>query len=131
MTQEPAHALWLDVPCDHHAAVTVRQALRETDGIGGSLWEALLVGSELVTNAVLHSGGASDHILEVRADLRRGRLLISVHDPGISGHPAQPRQTGSGLGGWGLRIVEQLAERWGSERPDGYRVWAELRLGPG
>jgi anti-sigma regulatory factor (Ser/Thr protein kinase) len=83
MTQEPAHALSLDVPCDHHAAVTVRQALRETDGIGGSLWEALLVGSELVTNAVLHSGGAADHILEVRADLRRGRLLISVHDPGL------------------------------------------------
>jgi hypothetical protein len=27
-----------------------------------------------------------------------------------------------------LRIVEQLAQRWGSERPDGYRVWAELAV---
>jgi anti-sigma regulatory factor (Ser/Thr protein kinase) len=128
MTQELAHALSLDVPCDRQAAVTVRQALRETDGIGGSLWAALLVGSELVTNAVLHSGCAANHILEVRADLRRDRLFISVHDPGVSGHLAQPRQAGSGLGGWGLRIVEQLAERWGSERPDGYRVWAELKV---
>jgi anti-sigma regulatory factor (Ser/Thr protein kinase) len=128
MTPEPAHALSLDVPCDNYAAVTVREALRGTDGIAGSLSEALLVASELVTNAVQHSGCADDHMLEVCADLRRDRLLISVHDPGISGRPAEPRHPVSGLGGWGLRIVAQLADRWGSERPNGYRVWAELTV---
>lgn len=89
----------------------------------------MLVASELVTNAVLHSGCASDHRLKVRATLQRDRLLISVHDPGISGASVQPRRPEhSALGGWGLQIAEQLAERWGSERPDGYRVWAELAV---
>ena len=32
------------------------------------------------------------------------------------------------MGGWGLRIVDALCERWGEERDDGYHVWAEISL---
>ncbi len=106
----------------------MRKALGELDVDGPTLEDGRLVASELVTNVVRHSGCATEHMLEVRASRDRDRLLISVHDPGISHQSAQARDDGGELGGWGLRIVEQLAQRWGSERPDGHRVWAELAL---
>jgi anti-sigma regulatory factor (Ser/Thr protein kinase) len=119
--------LSLDIPCDRHAPATVRDALGEVhDGIW-SLDDGLLVASELVTNAVRHSGCQPDHTLQVSVGLAREGLVISVHDPGISRVDAEPRTTEDiEPGGWGLRIVDQLATRWGAERPDGYRVWAEL-----
>ena len=130
MRRQSSDILSLEVPCDRNAPATVRDALAEVDGVGSSLSDGLLVASELVTNAVLHSGCEMDQLLEVRASLRRDRLMISVHDPGNSGERAQPRREGSELGGWGVRIVERLARRWGSERPDGYPVWAELEVRP-
>jgi anti-sigma regulatory factor (Ser/Thr protein kinase) len=89
----------------------------------------MLVASELVTNAVVHSGCEQDHRLSVCVSERNGRILISVHDPGItSGWAVTDTKEREVPGGWGLRIVDQLSERWGSERPDGYRVWAELAV---
>lgn len=119
--------LSLELPCDDHAPVTVREALAEIHDGGWSLDDGRLVASELVGNAVRHSGSEPRHRLRIDVSRRAGRLLISVHDPGFSGDmvrlgrgdPAQP-------GGWGLRIVAQLCEAWGAERPGGYRVWAEL-----
>ena len=97
--------------------------------------DGLLVASELVSNAVQHSGCTGVHDLRVDIGRRRDSLLISVHDPGLSGDAAglvgsEPSEPG----GWGLRLIERLSLRWGSERPDGYRVWAELPVygdGPG
>jgi anti-sigma regulatory factor (Ser/Thr protein kinase) len=111
----------------------VRDALGEVHGGDWPLDDGLLVASELVTNAVRHSGCEPDHRLRVDVKLGQDRLLISVHDPGLSGRGARPRfdvgeSDSPEPGGWGLRIVEQIARRWGAERPDGYRVWAELAL---
>lgn len=116
----------LDVPCDRKAPAVVRKALAEID-LRWPVDDGILVATELVNNAVLHSVCTSDHKLNVRARVRQDRLVISVHDPGRSGQTANPRRTDvSEPGGWGLRIVEQLSSRWGFERPDGYVVWAEL-----
>jgi anti-sigma regulatory factor (Ser/Thr protein kinase) len=89
----------------------------------------MLVASELVTNAVVHSGCEQDDQLSVCVSERDGRIVISVHDPGITGRRAiAETKDRQGAGGCGLRIVDRLSERWGSERPDGYRVWAELTV---
>ena len=87
------------------------------------LADALLIASELVTNAVLHGGTVAR--LDVRADDRS--VTISVTDRA----PALPevRDPGpSATSGRGLRIVEALSVNWGVEpRPqDGKAVWAEL-----
>jgi anti-sigma regulatory factor (Ser/Thr protein kinase) len=120
-------ALSLEVPCDRHAPMAVRQVLADMHDGGWSLDDGLLVASELVTNAVRHSGCSDAHNLTVDIARREGNLLIAVHDPGLSAKIAEPVSTESSeVGGWGLRIIERLSARWGSERPDGYRVWAEL-----
>jgi anti-sigma regulatory factor (Ser/Thr protein kinase) len=87
--------------------------------------DARLVASELVTNAVLHSDCRSGDTIEVFARLGPDRLMIAVHDPGSSSRntPPSPSRDDDGMG---LRIVEEIARRWGSERPDGLLVWAEL-----
>jgi anti-sigma regulatory factor (Ser/Thr protein kinase) len=91
--------------------------------------DALLITSELVSNAVKHSGcGPADEV-EVVAELTPGGVLIAVTDPGRSGGtPARMAAGSTWGGGLGLRIVEHLARRWGAERRDGLRVWAELPL---
>jgi len=139
---ESVELLSMELPCDLHAPSAVRHALDDSASLGRLLEDGLLVASELVTNAVLHSGCADQHMINVRAELFGDHLLISVHDPGLSGRDAAPAQAersaevsktyshagnASGQdGGWGLQIVDRLARRWGAERPDGYRVWAEL-----
>lgn len=84
--------------------------------------DAVLLGSELVTNAVLH--GRS----EVRVDvLRNGRRLhVSVHDEN-SRHPARVRDDPDALDGRGLALVASLAASWGvDDDPTGKAVWFEL-----
>lgn len=107
--------------CDRHAPATVRRALAELEA-ADLPEERTLVASELVTNAVLHSGCEEEHILEVRAAVRPGRLLISVHNPNARGG------TDSEFRPWGWRVIGRLSQGWGCERPDGYLVWAELAM---
>jgi anti-sigma regulatory factor (Ser/Thr protein kinase) len=119
--------LRLDLPCAPDAPATVRAALRDT---GSESDDVLLVASELVTNAVVHSGCEPGHRINVEVSEQSQRVLISVHDPGLSDLRAVPRPaSASAVGGWGLRLVAQLSERWGADRPKGYRVWAEVAVG--
>lgn len=128
MLEPTSESLRVAVPCDPRAPAVVRDVLeRSQEDAGWVLGDAKLVASELVTNAVLHSGCSADQTLEVRVDVWAERLRISVRDPGRSGRDAEVR-SGESVGGWGLQIVEQLAERWGSERAEGYRVWAEIGM---
>jgi anti-sigma regulatory factor (Ser/Thr protein kinase) len=55
-------------------------------------------------------------------------VLTEVIDDG-AGFEAPPRDSPSGdRCGWGLFLVERLADRWGVVREDnGTRVWFELR----
>lgn len=85
--------------------------------------DAVLVISELVTNAVRHAGTE----MRVALELRDGALTVSVHDRG----PGLPRLVPAAerrLGGRGLAIVARLAEAWGVVVEDGGKaVWCRLR----
>jgi anti-sigma regulatory factor (Ser/Thr protein kinase) len=90
-----------------------------------------LIASELVTNAVVYSGCTEEDEIELHVDRTNQHLLLSVLDPGRSGNSAVlavSEQRDSG--GLGLFVVEQLASRWGAERSDRYRVWAEVSVAP-
>jgi anti-sigma regulatory factor (Ser/Thr protein kinase) len=84
--------------------------------------DALLLTSELVTNAILH--GRSEVCVEVQ---ERGQLLrVSVFDEN-SRHPQPVDEDPDALDGRGLALVEALARSWGVEdRRLGKAVWFEL-----
>lgn len=84
---------------------------------------AMLIVSELATNALLHGTGAITLTVSRRAD----RLRIEVADEGHPPRIAVVAPGTLGVGGRGLYLVDRLASRWGAV--DGTaRVWAELFL---
>jgi anti-sigma regulatory factor (Ser/Thr protein kinase) len=119
----------LTVPCAPSASAAVREELGRLDELGWVLGDVMLVASEMVNNAVVHSGGTPHDDLQVRASRRAGLLTVSVRDPGLSGSRAQPAPpTELPVGGWGLHIIDALCECWGEENDDGHWVWAEIKL---
>jgi anti-sigma regulatory factor (Ser/Thr protein kinase) len=87
--------------------------------------DALLVTSELFTNAVMHGSGGID----IYVTLDREALRIAVVDDGRRTPDRWPRREAMPtLGGRGLRIVDTVASTWGNNcDPTGRtRVWAEM-----
>jgi len=119
----------LEVRCNRDAPSLVREAVDNALNGGAIREDARLIASELVTNAVRYSGAGPEQLLEFRIRLQPESLIISVHDPCVAGQKAHLRQDPAG--GYGLRIVDRLATRWGAEHPDGQRVWAELPVPAG
>jgi anti-sigma regulatory factor (Ser/Thr protein kinase) len=79
-----------------------------------------LIVSELVTNAIKHTGTG----VSVIVSRRLAGLHIAVAD-GAPGRPRIPEQRGDS--GWGLRVVDGSAVRWGIvPTPDGKVVWATV-----
>ncbi|MGW4204232.1 ATP-binding protein [Streptomyces sp. NPDC004726] len=92
---------------------------------------ALLVLSELLTNAVCHAVMTPGREIETRCTRSPGGLRIEVHDAG-EGRPSPKEPAPDATGGRGLWLVDTLADRWGvSEREGpGKVVWAELETTP-
>jgi anti-sigma regulatory factor (Ser/Thr protein kinase) len=83
---------------------------------------ALLVTSELVTNAYRHA--RSESRLSIRLDGQRVR--IEVHDGGSGDVKLRPPDSAR-TDGRGLYIVDALADRWGHYRVrHGAVVWVEF-----
>jgi sigma-B regulation protein RsbU (phosphoserine phosphatase) len=88
--------------------------------------KAVLIVSELVTNAVVHAGTA----IELRLDWDGPHLRIEVTDGGPARGALMSHQSPAG-GGRGLFIVDHLSESWGFEiGRTGKRVWANVAAVP-
>lgn len=86
--------------------------------------DAILLTSELVTNAVLHA----DSDLEVRIGLRDGIVRVEVLDDSPGGLICR-QQSNDATSGRGLAMVNTLAVLWGSDPiGEGKSVWFELAL---
>jgi len=116
------------LPADAGAPALARAYVgRQAVGLPPDLVDdALLVISELVTNAVQH--GEPEIVL--RLQVGRGGLRASVQDAG-SARPELPAHNpdSHAVQGRGLRIVEALSSCWGVEPGDqasGKVVWFEL-----
>jgi anti-sigma regulatory factor (Ser/Thr protein kinase) len=93
------------------------------EGVEASVIElAVLMVSELVTNAVAHTGGMI--CLTVHADTHWVR--IEVEDNG-RGRPVLRAPTEDQHDGRGLQIVDALATDWGTEQRATHKVvWFEI-----
>ncbi len=92
--------------------------------------DAALIVSELVTNSVLHAKVGPGQTLTVRCATLEDRLRIAVTDPGSSLEPHLRPSDDRNPGGYGLKIVDELASAWGIERDGSGRttVWCDLPL---
>jgi serine phosphatase RsbU (regulator of sigma subunit)/anti-sigma regulatory factor (Ser/Thr protein kinase) len=96
-----------------------------TDRLAG---DAVIVASELVTNAVVHAG--TDVVLDCWLEPDTGALVVEVLDHHPSRAPrdavAEPSHEPTEYGR-GLRLVAALAESWGiTYRTGAKTVWARL-----
>lgn len=85
---------------------------------------AVLLTSELVTNAVLHARGDVHLSVELTSD----EVRIEVVDSSPTS-PAVQTPRVDATGGRGLILVQSMSKRWGSRLvPGGKAVWFELGL---
>jgi anti-sigma regulatory factor (Ser/Thr protein kinase) len=109
------------------AASAARNALLALDERvdGKTLDDIRLLVSELVTNAIRHAE-AEGGTVELNVTIAGDRVRVEVADPGTGFEP-QPRDDEMNRpGGWGLYLVDRIADRWGVVRNRMNRVWFEL-----
>ena len=109
------------------AAGEARAALTVLDGRidADALDDIRLLVSELVTNSVRHSG-AERELVRLMVTSRGGTVRVEVSDGGRGFQPRARTKAQDEVGGWGLHLVDRLADRWGVETGRRTRVWFEL-----
>jgi len=89
--------------------------------------DLLLLVTELVSNAVCHAPVGPEQSLRVGVRWARGRVNVEVVDPGRTFTRGDARRRPDESGGWGLVLVDRIAERWGVRRTEaGTAVWFEI-----
>jgi anti-sigma regulatory factor (Ser/Thr protein kinase) len=88
-----------------------------------------LLVSELVTNSVRHSGMEPPNSVALNVVLDHDTIRVEVRDGGSGFDPLPRDHDRSRPGGWGLYLVDRLADRWGVARDHFTRVWFEIDLG--
>ena len=115
----------LDAPAAARAAVAAWMTghVDET-----TLADAQLLVVELVANSVRHADTPADAALSVRGEIRGDALRLEVEDRGSGGSIVRRAPDLQHGGGFGLNVVEAVSRRWGVDRDDGTRVWAEIGI---
>jgi anti-sigma regulatory factor (Ser/Thr protein kinase) len=97
----------------------------------GAVGDAVLVVSELLSNAIRHARPLPGASVQVAWALDDDAVEVAVSDGGALTRPILTQATVSALGGRGLSIVEYLARTWGVRSDDaGLTVWAVLAAPP-
>jgi len=116
--------VWRVPEAVRHARRFTKRTMRSW-GVEDSMDVILLVVSELVTNALVHTGG------QVRMDLtlfnHRLRIAVADNSPRT---PIKPTSIGwEATGGRGILLVEAVSVSWGTVPVSGGKqVWAEIVL---
>lgn len=101
--------------------------LREAGILTPAIGDAVLVVSELLSNAILHARPLPGARVLVAWALTDGCVEVAVSDGGSLTRPRPAQPSPSSIGGRGLAIVEHLSFRWGVRAGDvGTTVWAVL-----
>jgi anti-sigma regulatory factor (Ser/Thr protein kinase) len=127
-------SLRLDLRRDVQAPAIARAAVDgwcpELEGGQARLETLLLLVSEIVTNAVMHSRAPADAPIVLTASVAGQKVEVAVIDAGEGFTPPARRTPGASdrmtIGGYGLYVVDCAASRWGVDGVGGTRVWFEL-----
>ncbi|MGH9067401.1 MAG: ATP-binding protein [Acidimicrobiales bacterium] len=120
--------IWL--PAEPTSAGEARRFVEDALSRSGQeslAWAAVLLTSEVVTNAILHARSAT----EVHLSAGPGSVTVEVTDDG-EGIPDLDPKGEMAEAGRGLAMVGALAEEWGVVRTEaGNIVWFRLVTGAG
>ncbi|MGZ4639159.1 MAG: ATP-binding protein [Actinomycetes bacterium] len=130
----PAHqvaARSVTVPHERHGVSLARHAFADGLAAVGVAPEegddAMLVLSELVSNAVKHAAPLPGDAVRVRWSVQADTLHIEITDGGATTRPNAVAAAVSSLGGRGLDIVRSVCRQWGvTEEVDSVTVWADV-----
>src|SRR3954469_25880000 len=89
-------------------------------------FDVRLLVSELVTNSVQHAAVAAEESIVLEVAIGDERVRVTVRDEGPGFEPPASPPPEDADAGWGLFLVEQLADSWGV---DGKTVWFEIERG--
>jgi anti-sigma regulatory factor (Ser/Thr protein kinase) len=93
----------------------------------GAVGDAVLVVSELLSNAIRHARPLPGSSVQVAWAVDNDAVEVAVSDGGAATRPTPAQATVSSLGGRGLDIVDYLARTWGVRSDGGgLTVWAVL-----
>jgi anti-sigma regulatory factor (Ser/Thr protein kinase) len=106
------------------ARAAVNGICHDLDPTGPEQNTLMLLVSEVVSNAVLHSRAPADAPVLLTATVGENIVRIAVTDAGFGFTPGSHEQRPGG--GYGLYLLDRAASRWGSDRVGGTRVWFEL-----
>jgi len=117
-----------DIPLSLRAPT---QARHDLDGLSSALPSKVLedlqlIVTELVANSVKHSGLQEGDPIALRVQAFPDRVHVEVADAAGGFSPVARPGLIREPGGWGLYLVDRLADRWGQVPGDG--VWAEVDL---
>lgn len=91
--------------------------------------DARLLVSEIVTNGIRHGSGGGTVELRVAVDAYKVRIEVENHGPPFEPEvSSEPPERDSG---WGLLLVDRLADRWGVVASRTTIVWFEIDRRPG
>ena len=122
--------LVFELPAKPSAVPAARSALLGCNGeLPSSIrGDVLLLVTELVSNAVRHGEAGPDRALRVELGQRSGMVRVAVFDGGSGFTVETPRARRDESGGWGLLLVDQIADRWAvTPTPSGTCAWFEIR----
>jgi anti-sigma regulatory factor (Ser/Thr protein kinase) len=86
-----------------------------------------LLVSELVSNSVRHAELSASDRIRLQLAARDDRIRVEVTDPGDGFDlPLGEDPPPDSPSGWGLYLVDRIADRWGVEGNDTTTVWFEL-----
>jgi anti-sigma regulatory factor (Ser/Thr protein kinase) len=119
------------VPHERSSVSAARHALAaelDANGIGTPIRDdAVLVLSELVSNAIKHAAPLPSGYISVCWTIRADRLHLEITDGGGQTRPQAAVAAVSSLGGRGLDIVRTICSEWGVKADgDAVTVWADL-----
>jgi anti-sigma regulatory factor (Ser/Thr protein kinase) len=117
----------MSVPASPAAGTTLRRAVRSLEDFfdPGAAHEVELLVTELATNGVKHAAAERSNRITLDARIEDDCLRVAVTDRGSGFTPGPRSPERSEPGGWGLMLVEGIADRWGVER-EPTKVWFEL-----
>jgi integral membrane sensor domain MASE1/anti-sigma regulatory factor (Ser/Thr protein kinase) len=124
----PEKEVVVRLPGEPDAIPTARRAIGELEpGLEHAVFANLrLLVSELVTNSIRHAHAPASASLELRATVFRDHVRVEVGDRGHGFDPSELVPGRDTASGWGLYLVDQLADRWGVANTHGTSVWFEI-----